>query len=97
MKIDPILPVNYNKLTQPERRKVREKYILLQKGECCHCHKPLDGKASEDVMSNQINENLFPPKFLNWPVHLHHDHKTGMTIGAVHSHCNAVLWQYHNE
>jgi len=48
-------------------------------------------------MSNQINENLFPPKFLNWPVHLHHDHKTGMTVGAVHSHCNAVLWQYHNE
>jgi hypothetical protein len=41
--------------------------------------------------------SLFPKNFLKWPVHLHHSHDTGMTIGAVHSYCNAVLWQYHNE
>lgn len=24
------------------------------------------------------------------------DHKTGMTEGAVHNYCNAVMWQYEN-
>jgi hypothetical protein len=28
---------------------------------------------------------------------LHHCHQTGLTIGAVHAKCNAVLWQYHGE
>jgi hypothetical protein len=49
------------------------------------------------VMSKKINVDLFPPNFFKWPVHLHHDHRTGMTIGAVHCRCNAVLWQYHGE
>jgi len=84
-------------LTQPERRLVREEYIRVQEGLCYHCKEPLNGEASEDVMSKQINENLFPPRFLDWPVHLHHSHVTGMTIGAVHARCNAVLWQYHGE
>lgn len=44
-----------------------------------------------------VNMKLFPPNFFKHPVHLHHDHQTGMTIGAVHNHCNAVLWQYYGE
>jgi hypothetical protein len=28
------------------------------------------------------------------PVHLQHSHVTGLTEGAVHAFCNAVLWQY---
>ena len=31
------------------------------------------------------------------PIHLHHDHDTDLTIGAVHAYCNAILWEYHNE
>ena len=91
------LPVNYKELTQSERREVREEYVRLQEGLCYHCKEPLSGEASKKVMSKTINKSLFPSKFLDWPVHLHHNHKTGKTIGAVHCHCNAVLWQYHGE
>jgi hypothetical protein len=31
---------------------------------------------------------------LKSPIHLQHDHDTGLTEGAVHAYCNAVLWQY---
>jgi hypothetical protein len=44
-----------------------------------------------------IDRELFPPGFFNYPVHLHHSHNSGLTIGAVHSYCNAVLWHYHGE
>lgn len=91
------LPVNYKKLTQLERRLVREEYIRLQGGKCAHCGEPLSGPASSNVMIKTIKKELFPPNFFKWPVHLHHHHDTGMTIGAVHCHCNAVLWQYHGE
>ena len=91
------LPVDYNALTQPERRAVRERYAEVQGGACCHCHAPLDGEPSAEIRSESINLRLFPPHFLKYPVHLHHNHNTGMTIGAVHARYNAVLWQYHGE
>jgi len=91
------LPVNYEKISQQERRRVREEYIKRQNGLCYHCGKPLDDKPCESVRKKSINKALFPPHFLKHPVHLHHDHITGMTIGAIHSRCNAVLWQYYGE
>lgn len=91
------LPVDYDSLTPGERREVREAYVRLQGGKCYHCGHPLSGSASKDIMSRQINAELFPSSFFDWPVHLHHDHRTGLTLGAVHSHCNAVLWQYYGE
>lgn len=91
------LPVNYEALTPQERRGVREEYVRLQNGNCSHCGNPLNGKATDEVTGKRINTRLFPPHFFKWPVHLHHDHRTGLTIGAVHCHCNAVLWQYHGE
>ena len=91
------LPVNYDETHYTIRRKVREEYVRLQGGKCCHCGKPLSGKPSWWIGRKPINNDLFPKGFFNYPVHLHHDHVTGMTIGAVHSHCNAVLWQYHGE
>lgn len=91
------LPVDYTRLNPGERRAVREAYVRLQGGKCHHCGQPLSGPASRAVMGRQINAALFPPSFFKWPVHLHHDHQTGLTIGAVHCHCNAVLWQYHGE
>lgn len=92
-----ILPVNYDNISQAERRLVREEYTRIQGGDCAHCDQPLTGNASDEVMSKHINASLFPPNFFKWPVHLHHSHDTGLTIGAIHSHCNAVLWQYHGE
>ena len=91
------LPVNYTRLTWQERRAVRERYIAEQKGLCQHC----DGKLTEPPIGpdsgKHINKRRFPKNFFKYPVHLHHCHKTGMTIGAVHNHCNAALWQYHGE
>lgn len=91
------LPVNYDTLTPEERRAVREEYILRQDGKCAHCGEPLTGKPSRLVQRKWINESLFPRNFFKWPVHLHHSHDTGMTIGAVHARCNAFLWQYLGE
>ena len=91
------LPVNYEELSFPERREVREEYIKRQGGKCSHCDKPLNGQPDKSVSSLSVNRSLFPSNFFKWPVHLHHDHQTGMTIGAVHNYCNAVLWIYHGE
>ena len=91
------LPVDYNALHYIKRRKVREEYVCRQSGKCCYCGNPLGGDPSKKIMSRGVNLKLFPPGFFKWPVHLHHDHETGMTIGAVHNRCNAVLWQYDGE
>ena len=91
------LPINYNSCTQQQRRLVREEYIRLQRGLCYHCKNKLDNQPSKSVRSLPIDTNLFPPNFFKSPVHLHHSHETGMTIGAVHCYCNAVLWQYYLE
>jgi hypothetical protein len=61
------------------------------------CKQPLTKEPSKEVGVLKINECLFPKNFFSFPIHLHHDHKTGLTIGAVHAKCNAVLWQYHGE
>jgi len=91
------LPVKYEKISFQERRLVREEYIRLQDGLCHYCKAPLSGQPTKDVLAKHIVKTIFPYSFFKWPVHLHHDHKTGMTIGAVHNYCNAVLWQYHGE
>lgn len=91
------LPVNYEKLTPQQRREVREAYIVKQNGKCWHCGNLLGYSATKEIRDMEIHKELFPPSFFKWPVHLHHDHNTCMTIGAVHCLCNAVLWQYYGE
>jgi hypothetical protein len=91
------LPVNYTRLAARQRRLVREEYIKVQGGNCCHCGNPLDGEPSKEILDKEIDLDLFPINFLMFPIHLHHNHETGMTIGAVHARCNAVLWQYYGE
>lgn len=88
------LPAKYSKLTQPERASVRQRYVTKQEGLCWFCKEALDDRPSDKVSKAKLNMNLFPAGFLRYPVHLHHDHKTDFTIGAVHSECNAYLWQY---
>lgn len=97
-KLEPIpLPVNYHELDREERPIVRQRYFKLQYGLCYHCGQSLMGKPSSEALSYAINWSLFPPNFLTYPVHLHHSHKTGLTIGSVHAWCNAVLWQHFGE
>lgn len=91
------IPINYNKASWSERRAALEEYVRVQNGLCHHCNKSLSGPESMEIMEKWVDEELFPETFFNYPVHLHHDHDTGMTIGAVHCRCNAVLWQYHGE
>lgn len=88
------LPQDYTKLTGKQRRLVREEYVRIQDNKCCYCQESLDRPPRADVSMKPINWGLFPEGFMNHPVHLQHDHDTGMTEGAVHSLCNAVLWQY---
>jgi len=74
-----------------------QEYVKRQKGKCYHCSGPLDQDPPASVLKQKIDWGLFPPHFLRYPVHLHHDHYTGITKGAVHAYCNAVLWQYYGE
>jgi len=89
------LPVDYTELAPQERRAVRERYIELQDGLCMFCKKSLDMEPPKRVKNKRIDWDLFPPNFLRYPVHLQHNHETGMTEGAVHAYCNAVVWRYH--
>ncbi len=91
------LPINYDNTHWSIRKQAREEYKKLQKNLCWHCGKSLHEKPNQKVLSKKINKSLFPEGFFKWPVHLHHDRNTGMTIGTVHSRCNAVLWQYYGE
>lgn len=91
------LPVDYEKLDSKERRDVRLQYVKEQNGNCHYCKSPLDGNPPEEVLRKPITWNVFPKGFRKYPVHLHHDHGTNLTIGAVHAHCNAVLWLYFGE
>jgi hypothetical protein len=97
MKSLPALPADYRVLGPHERKAVREEYVRLQRGLCSHCGSALTGLPRADIAEKRVNKRRFPDTFFRWPVHLHHCHKSGMTIGAVHNHCNAVLWEYHGE
>lgn len=88
------LPVNYNELHFSERKLVRQQYIEEQKGKCYYCGEDLNNPPPERITNKSINWKLFPANFLQYPIHLQHCHKTGMTEGAVHAYCNAVMWQY---
>ena len=91
------LPVNYETLSPSENRIAREIYIEEQKGLCYHCKEPLNGLPKKEVREKAIHKHLYPENFFKYPVHLHHNHNTGMTLGVVHNYCNAVLWEYHGE
>lgn len=91
------IPAHYDSLTAQQRRWVREDYVDQQNGLCSHCGHKLRGDPAKHIMEKELDMRLFPPNFLHHPIHLHHDHNTGMTIGAVHARCNGVLWQYHGE
>lgn len=88
------LPVNYNNLNPTQKREVREQYVKEQKNSCMYCNCDLFEDPPKNITDKIINWKLFPPNFLRYPIHLQHNHKTGMTEGAVHAYCNAVLWQY---
>lgn len=88
------LPVKYDQITQFERMIVRGQYVMLQRGMCFYCAEDLDLDAPKTITDNEIDWSVFPTGFLSNPIHLQHDHETGLTEGAVHAYCNAVMWFY---
>jgi len=91
------LPIKYDEVHWSIRRSARNQYVIEQKGKCWYCAADLYDNPPTKIKNKRINTGLFPPNFFKYPVHLHHDRKTGLTVGAVHSICNAVLWIYHGE
>jgi hypothetical protein len=91
------LPVRYASLSAKKKQEARLEYIGLQEGRCWFCKGSFTEPPPSFITQNKINESLFPKGFLSRPIHLHHDHNSGLTIGAVHAYCNAVLWQYLGE
>jgi hypothetical protein len=91
------LPVNYDELKPHQRRAVRKQYMLEQKLLCQYCGMPLNEEPVNYVNAADIFWDIFPPNFRESPIHLHHSHDSGMTIGAVHMRCNAYLWIYKRE
>jgi len=91
------LPAKYGELNPNDKKKVREQYSELQNGLCYFCGKPLTEQPHQTILEAKINPKLYPPNFFKFPVHLHHSHETGLTIGTVHNRCNAYLWEFHNE
>lgn len=72
----------------------REQYVEEQNGGCYFCGDNLKQEPRSELKELPIDWSLFPKNFTKYPVHLQHNHKTGMTEGAVHSLCNAIMWNY---
>lgn len=89
------LPVKYNELNSTDKKLVRARYIKLQENKCWYCRGDLNKNPPLEIINKKINWNHFPDGFLNYPIHLQHNHYTGLTEGAVHAYCNAVLWEYY--
>lgn len=88
------LPVLYDSVPRKEKYFVRKQYEEEQGGKCWYCSSSLYKPAPKEITDKWVNWKLFPKGFLINPIHLQHDHNTGLTEGAVHAYCNAVLWQY---
>ncbi len=93
-------PQRYRDLNSNQRRKLRDEYIEYFNGRCMYCDELLDDEPHEFVRqsADQIDwDDLAGGKegFLKNPVHLHHDHQTGLTLAAIHAMCNAHSWHFH--
>lgn len=93
MKSNIELPVVYDEIPSRERYIIRSMYIQEQNWNCYYCKKSLLKPAAKWVLQRKISPKIFPKNFFDSKIHLHHSHDTGMTLGAVHSYCNAVLWE----
>jgi len=92
------IPAMYDALTWYERSLVREEYIILQKGACYWCKETLLHDTSEELKASYpLDPRYWPEEFLKHPVHLHHCHRSGLTLGATHAYCNAILAMYYGE
>jgi hypothetical protein len=89
---------HYSKCSKKRRRTLREAYVEDQGGLCFYCDAPLSDPPLPSMVKKYplttANRARFMLGFFDNPVHLHHDHDTDLTLGAVHAYCNAVLFIY---
>ena len=93
-------PQRYRDLNTNQRRKLLDEYVEHFRGRCLYCHLKLDGKPSRIVRdsADEIEWDNLPggkEGFLKNPVHLHHDHETGLTLAPIHALCNAHSWEFY--
>jgi len=92
-------PQRHRDLNTDQRRKLRDEYIECSRGRCAYCEEMLDDEPHAFVRqsADQIEWDNLPGSkegFLKDPVHLHHDHETGLTLAAIHALCNAHSWHF---
>ena len=93
-------PQRYCDLNSNQRRKLRDEYVEYFGGRCLYCDGHLDDEPHEFVRqsADEIEWDNLPESkegFLKNPVHLHHDHETGLTLGPIHALCNAHSWHFY--
>jgi len=88
------LPINYDEASSQTRKEARLQYIELQNNLCMYCGTNIHEKPYNLKTKRKVDWDNFPPNFLQYPIHLQHNHNTGLTEGAIHSLCNAISWQY---
>lgn len=89
-------------LSQETPASVKEKYPLeLKYDDRAMIAYRYTGNMNECTIDMKTGERrfgytnaVFPKNMLSNPIHLHHDHTTGMTIGAVHAYCNVISFVY---
>lgn len=89
------LPAVYDQLSRGQKQVARAMYIERQRGRCWYCHENIYSDPPGRVLAMAIDWGQFPRDFLKHPIHLQHNHDTGLTEAVVHAYCNAVLWEYY--
>lgn len=84
------LPTKYSSLSGERLAVVKEAYICLQRERCWLCggnlyelpNHVVDNPNLIGLCSSQLAEQH--------PLHLHHNHDTGLTLGVAHAECNII-------
>lgn len=84
------LPTKYSSLSGERLSAVKDAYICLQRERCWLCGDNLyelpkyivDNPNYMGLCYNQLAEQT--------PLHLHHNHDTGLTLGVAHAECNII-------
>jgi len=84
------LPIKYSSLSGERLSAVKEAYTCLQRERCWLCGNNLwdlpkyivENPKLMGLCGNQLAEHS--------PLHLHHDHDTGLTLGVTHAECNII-------
>lgn len=84
------LPTKYSSLSGQRRAAVKEAYICLQRERCWLCGDSLYALPTFIVDNPNVVQLCYNQLAEQFPLQLHHDHDTDMTLGVTHAECNAI-------